>query len=135
MCALGAKSGDEEMPPLCERRWGGRGCPVLREPRPRGAAAVLALNPEAILAEGYSSGTRVPAATAESSGVERSPAISGAPLKAGEVTSRETEPSKPAFGWGRRGLEVWPQVAKSDCPSLLHEETKGRGDFSFANDG
>lgn len=115
------------MPPRCERRLGGRGCPVLGEPRPRGAAAVLALNPEAILGEGYSSGTRVPAATAESCGVKRSPGISPGLLKAGEVTSRETEPSKPAFGWGRRGLEAWLQVAKSDCSALLQKEARGAG--------
>lgn len=38
----------------------------------------------------------------------------------------ETEPSIPAFGWDRRGLEAWFQVAKSDCPALPHEETEGR---------
>lgn len=52
--------------------------------------------------------------------------LSGPPLKAGEDTLLETEPSIPAFGWDRRGLEAWFQVAKSDCPALPHEETEGR---------
>lgn len=49
--------------------------------------------------------------------------LSGAPLKAGEDTLLETEPSIPAFSWDGRGLEV----AKSNCPALPQEETEGRG--------
>lgn len=54
----------------------GRGCPVPGGPRPRGAAAVPALNPEAIPGEGYGSRTLAPAATAENSGVAWSPRVS-----------------------------------------------------------
>lgn len=114
------------MPPRCERRLGGRGCPVLGEPRPRGAAAVHALNPEAIPGEGYGSGTRAPAATAESFGVAWSPGISlGLLSKQERLLAGDSCPNR----WDRRGLEARLQVAKSDCPVLPHEETEGRGEL------
>lgn len=92
------------------------------------AAAVRALNPEAIPGEGSGSGARTLAARAASSAVARvreSRGLSGALLKAGEAASRGTEPSQPAFRWDRRGLEA--PSGEIRCRALPREEIEGRG--------